>query len=184
MKVFGIILLALLVVGAGLVYADGARMSVNHSVSVTGVVAAPQEKVFALITDVKNGYVWRPEVKSVTTLEPDKGRDHWVEHLAHGQYMTFLATRTDPPNRREVRAGRSARLLRRQVDVRALARARAGDHNAAHHGGRLHQAAGLPLCDGAHHGADEEPRRLYEGHPGGGEQVGLRRVGARRPSAD
>ncbi len=97
MKVFGIILLVLLVVGAGLVYTDGAHMPLNHSVSVSGVVAAPQVKVFALITDVKNGYVWRPEVKSVTTLDPDQGRDHWVEHLAHGQFMTFLAVRTVPP---------------------------------------------------------------------------------------
>ena len=102
MKVFGIILLLLLVAAGGLIYADGSRLPVNHSVSVTGVVAAPPEKVFALITDVKNSYVWRPAVKSVTTLEPDQGRDHWVEHLAHGQFMTFMATRTDPPNRREV----------------------------------------------------------------------------------
>jgi hypothetical protein len=44
----------------------------------------------------------RPAIKSVTTLTPDRGRDHWVEHLAHGQFMTFLATRTDSPSRRDV----------------------------------------------------------------------------------
>jgi uncharacterized protein YndB with AHSA1/START domain len=69
---------------------------------VTGVVAAPQEKVFALITNVAHGADWRPAVKSVTTLAPDNGRDHWVEHLSHGQFMTFLATRTEAPTRREV----------------------------------------------------------------------------------
>jgi hypothetical protein len=35
-------------------------------------------------------------------LQPDQGRDHWVEHLKYGQFMTFLATRTEPPVRRDV----------------------------------------------------------------------------------
>jgi uncharacterized protein YndB with AHSA1/START domain len=102
MKVFGIILLLLIIAG-GLIYADGARMPSTHSVSVTGAVAAPPEKVFALITDVKNGSAWRPEVKEVTTLSPDSGRDHWVEHLGHGQFMTFLAVQTVPPVLRQVK---------------------------------------------------------------------------------
>jgi hypothetical protein len=101
MKVFGIILLVLAVAGVA-VYVDGARLPYDHSVSVTGVVAAPPEKVFKLITDVANGPSWRPAVKSVTTLQHDNGRDHWVEYLAHGQYMTFLATRTEAPTRRDV----------------------------------------------------------------------------------
>lgn len=101
MKIFGAILF-LLVAGGAIVYADGARMPVNHSVSVTGVVAAPQAKVFGLITNVAHGSDWRPAVKSVSTLTPDNGRDHWVEHLSHGQYMTFLATSTEAPTRREV----------------------------------------------------------------------------------
>jgi hypothetical protein len=42
-------------------------------------------------------------VKSVTLLRPDQGRDRWVEHLKYGQFMTFLALRTDPPMRRDVR---------------------------------------------------------------------------------
>jgi len=101
MKIFGAILFLLVLAGVA-VYADGARMPYNHSVTVTGVVAAPQEKVFALITNVAHGADWRPAVKSVSTLTPDKGRDHWVEHLGHGQFMTFLATRTEAPTRREV----------------------------------------------------------------------------------
>lgn len=101
MKVFGVIVLILLIAG-GIVYADGARMPMDHTVSVTGVVQAPPDKVFALITDVKDGSNWRPGVKSVTLLDKDQGRDHWVEHLNHGWFMTFLATRTDPPIRRDV----------------------------------------------------------------------------------
>lgn len=102
MKTFlGLIVLIALVAGI-VVYVDGTRLPVNHVVSVTGVVAAPPERVFALITNVAKGSDWRPAVKSVTVLNPDKGRDHWVEHLDYGQFMTFLATRTDPPMRREV----------------------------------------------------------------------------------
>jgi hypothetical protein len=101
MKIFGFILL-LLVLAVGIVYADGARLPYDHSVSVEGVVPAPQAKVFALIADFAHGSDWRPAVKSVTTLKPDNGRDHWVEYLDHGQFMTFLAVRTDPPMRRDV----------------------------------------------------------------------------------
>jgi hypothetical protein len=101
MKIFGAILLVLLVAGA-IVYAAGARLPYDHTVSVTGVVAAPPDKVFSLIANVAEGASWRPEVKYVTPLQPDKGRDHWVEHLGHGQYMTFLATRTEAPTRRDV----------------------------------------------------------------------------------
>ena len=102
MKVFGIILLIVVLAGVG-VYVDGARLPYDHSVSVTGVVNAPPEKVFALITDVANGSDWRPGVKSVTLLQPDQGRDRWVEHLKFGQFMTFLALRTEPPMRRAVK---------------------------------------------------------------------------------
>ena len=101
MKIFGLIVLVLLFAGV-IVYADGARLPFNHSVSVTGVVSAPQEKVFALITNVAKGADWRPAVKSVTVLKPNEGRDNWVEYLDHGQFMTFLAVRTDTPTRREV----------------------------------------------------------------------------------
>jgi uncharacterized protein YndB with AHSA1/START domain len=102
MKIAALVLLILLIAGGFAVYADGAKQPVDHSVSVTGVVQAPQEKVFTLITDVARGSQWRPAVKSVTVLQKNQDRDHWVEHLDHGQFMTFLATRTDPPNRRDV----------------------------------------------------------------------------------
>lgn len=101
MKTVGFIVVVLLIAGF-IVYADGAHLPANHTISVTGVVAAPQEKVFSLITDVKKGADWRAGVKSVTVLQPDNGRDHWVEHLDHGRFMTFLATRTETPIRREV----------------------------------------------------------------------------------
>ncbi len=101
MKIFGVLVLVLVLAGV-VVYADGARLPVDHTVSVTGVIAAPPEKVFGLITNVEKGPEWRPAVKSVTMLKPNQGRDNWVEHLDHGQFMTFLATRTESPTRRDV----------------------------------------------------------------------------------
>jgi len=102
MKKAALIVVVLLIAGGIATYAVGAREPVNHSVTVSDVVDAPQQKVFSLIADVAHGDDWRPAVKSVTVLQPDNNRDHWVEHLAHGQYMTFLATRNEPPYRREV----------------------------------------------------------------------------------
>ena len=102
MKILGIVVLVLLIAGV-LIYEDGAHLPATHTISVTGVVPAPPEKVFTLITDVKNGTVWRSEVKSVTTLDPDRGRDHWVEHVAFHRYMTFLALDTVAPTLRRVK---------------------------------------------------------------------------------
>ena len=102
MKIVALVVLILLIAGGAAVYADGSRQPVDHTITVSGVVAAPPEKVFTLISDVAHAPDWRPAVKSVTVLKKDKDRDHWVEHLAHGQYMIFLATRTEPPFRREV----------------------------------------------------------------------------------
>jgi hypothetical protein len=101
MKIVAVLVVILLLAGVG-AYADGTRLPVNHAVSVTGVVAAPPDKVFNLITSVAKGADWRPAVKSVTILRQDQGRDHWVEHLSHGQFMTFLAVKTEAPTRREV----------------------------------------------------------------------------------
>lgn len=90
-------LIALVAVAGVVCYAIGARLPVDHTASVAGTVEAAPAKVFALITHVGDGASWRKQVQSVKVLPPDAGRDHWVEDLGHGQTMTFLATRTDPP---------------------------------------------------------------------------------------
>jgi hypothetical protein len=105
MRTLGRILLSLILLIAVLIaiaYIDGLTLPVNHTTTVTGTVAASPAKVFALITNVSAAPTWRHAVKSVTVLPPDNGRDHWTENLDHGQTMTFLATRTDPPTRRDV----------------------------------------------------------------------------------
>ncbi len=83
-------------------YFDGLTLPIDHVATVTGTIAAPPEKVFALITHVSAFPTWRHAVQSVTVLPPDNGRDHWTEHLAHNQTMSFVATRTEAPSRRDV----------------------------------------------------------------------------------
>ena len=96
------LLIGLIVLAGIIAYVDGSSLPVDHTVSVTGAVPAPPQKVFALITNVADGARWRHSVKSVKVLPPDAGRDHWIEDLGHGQTMTFLATRTDFLTRRDV----------------------------------------------------------------------------------
>jgi uncharacterized membrane protein len=79
-------------------FAIGATMPVDHSITVSGTVAAPPAKVFALITNISAGPSWRPEVKSVEVLPKDNSRDAWIEDLGSGQKMKFLATTTAPPD--------------------------------------------------------------------------------------
>jgi hypothetical protein len=99
-------LVAIVVVLIGIVYIDGATLPVNHTTSITGTIPAPPAKVFALIANPAAGPIWRPAVKSVQILAPVYGPqgdlDHWVEDLGHGQTMTFLAVRSEPPTRRDV----------------------------------------------------------------------------------
>jgi hypothetical protein len=95
-------LAAVLIVLAVCAYIDGLTLPVDHVATVSGTVSAPPAKVFALIANVSAAPTWRHAVKSVTVLPPDDGRDHWTEHLAHNQDMTFLATRSEAPTRRDV----------------------------------------------------------------------------------
>jgi uncharacterized protein YndB with AHSA1/START domain len=96
----GIVLVVVLAVAG--CYLDGKTLPVNHSTTVTRTVDAPPDLVFARITNVAAGASWRPEVKAVTLLPPDNGRDHWVEDLGHGQTMNFLAVKTEAPTERDV----------------------------------------------------------------------------------
>ena len=95
-------LVAIIVLAGVLAYALGAREPLDHTASVTGTVDASPARVFALITNISAAPAWRKEVKSVQILPPGDGptgpQDHWIETLGHNSTMTFLATRTVPPN--------------------------------------------------------------------------------------
>jgi hypothetical protein len=95
-------LVAVFVLIGTAIYVDGNALPVDHTTSVTGIIAAPPAKVFALITNVGLAPTWRPGVKAVTVLPLVNGRDHWIEDIGHGQTMTFLATETKSPTMRQV----------------------------------------------------------------------------------
>lgn len=97
--VCALILVVIIVAGA---YAIGATLPVDHQVGIRAQVNAPPEAVFAKIIDVAHGAEWRPEIKGVQMLPSEDNQDHWVEDVGHGQTMTFLATRTWAPMRRDV----------------------------------------------------------------------------------
>jgi hypothetical protein len=100
-------LIAIIAILGIIVYADGVSLPLNHTTTVTGTIPASPDAVFTRIADVANGSTWRPGVKSVTMLPPKPLPDgtqqqQWTEHLAHNQTMTFLATHTEAPHRRDV----------------------------------------------------------------------------------
>ena len=78
-------------------FAIGATMPVDHSISITGTIAAPPAKVFAIITNVAAAPSWRHGVKSVEVLPKDNSRDAWIEDLGAGTKMKFLAITTVVP---------------------------------------------------------------------------------------
>jgi hypothetical protein len=86
-----------LLIAVGIAYALGSRYPADHTTAVTGTVDAAPAAVFDRIAAVNDGPTWRPEVKSVTMLAPDAGRDHWIEHLGYGDSMSFLATLSKQP---------------------------------------------------------------------------------------
>ena len=113
MKTLGraiLVLIAIVALIIAVAYIDGRTLPENHSVSITGTVPAAPADVFARIVDFAHGNTWRPEVKAVTVLAPDNGRDHWIEDIGHGQTMSFLATRTDPPSGSDAGARREVLL--------------------------------------------------------------------------
>jgi hypothetical protein len=90
-------LLTVLILAVAVVLILGALQPLNHTTTVTGIIAAPPDRVFAIITGIADAPKWRHAVQSVQVLPPDEGRDKWVETLDHNQKMAFLAVRTVPP---------------------------------------------------------------------------------------
>lgn len=105
MKTFGYIVgvLVLLVVVCGcVVYVMGRSLPVSHVASVSRPVAAPQAKVWALITDVQSGPTWRTGLKSVQMLPPQNGHPCWVEEVP-GMKMTLCEQESNAPDMRSVK---------------------------------------------------------------------------------
>lgn len=93
----------LLVAVVATAWIDGAILPVTHSTTVSGIVNAPPQLVFAKIADVPHQASFRPQVHSVQVLDATPGHERWIEDLGHGQKMRFEAVRNEPSTRRDVK---------------------------------------------------------------------------------
>ncbi len=110
MKTFGYIVgvLALLLVVCGvMVYMMGRALPVQHVASVSRGVAAPQAKVWALITDIEGQTKWRTGLKSVTMLPAEGGHPCWVEEVP-GMKMKLCETESTGMSERAVKISDAA----------------------------------------------------------------------------
>ena len=105
MKTFGYVvgaLVLLLIVVCAVAYAMGSALPVSHVASESRAVAAPQARVWALISDVQNGSKWRTGLKSVEMLPAEGGHPCWLEEQP-GMKMKLCEQESDPPSTRSVK---------------------------------------------------------------------------------
>ncbi len=80
----------------------GSRVPVAHTVSVTDVVPASQEKVWGLMTDTASQPSWRTGLKAVSPLPSENGATCWTE-VTSGMTMPLCADVRVAPVRQVVR---------------------------------------------------------------------------------
>ena len=94
-------LFAVLLLGVGVILFVGSRIPANHTATASGTVAAPRDRVWALISDVSAQPGWRTGLKSVEMLPGGSGGPCWRE-LQTGMAMPLCVTAADAPNSRVV----------------------------------------------------------------------------------
>jgi uncharacterized protein YndB with AHSA1/START domain len=80
----------------------GSRLPARHTASVSDTIAAPQQRVWDLITDVAKQPNWRTGLKAVTTHAPEGGVPCWTE-VQSSMTMPLCAEVSEAPTRRVVR---------------------------------------------------------------------------------
>lgn len=89
-----------LILLASVVWGIGSQLPQGHVVSRTTRLAAPPDRVFALISDVAAGPSWRTGLERVEVLPPVRGRSRYRE-TADGENLT-MEVETNEPDRRRV----------------------------------------------------------------------------------
>jgi uncharacterized protein YndB with AHSA1/START domain len=85
-----------------LVVIIGYALPVAHVASRDGVIAAPPDRVFALIADVERYPSWRSGVASVDVVSRTP-RLRWIETDRSGDTITFEVVEAHPPSKRVTR---------------------------------------------------------------------------------
>ena len=94
-------LFLLLLAATAVVLGLGSRIAQQHTATASGIVAASQDRVWSLISDVSAQPRWRTGLKSVERLPAAPGGPCWRE-LQSAMAMPLCVTRADPPNTRIV----------------------------------------------------------------------------------
>ena len=93
-----LIILAVVVVLAVLVYVVGALMPVKHSASRAARFRQKPETIFAAITDWRAFPTWRPGLREVRERQGSAGRASWVEVSREGE-IAMEVVEADAPRR-------------------------------------------------------------------------------------
>jgi len=94
--------LAVIALVVAVVFAVGALVPRDHVASSAATIPAPQQAVFAAITDVRAFPQWRGDVTSVEVIEDGTPPARWRETGKFGP-MTFERTAVSAPRRFETR---------------------------------------------------------------------------------
>jgi len=93
-----LVALAVVVLLVVILVVAGYTLPVKHRAVVQGLIAAPPERVYALITDVAAFPSWRTGVRSVEELPSPDGKRRWREVSGNGT-IPFVVDSADPPGR-------------------------------------------------------------------------------------
>lgn len=92
----------LLIFGAGaigiiiLFLASGFLLPRAHMARASAVIAAPRDKVWKLIADMKNTPSWLADAQAVERLPPEDGREVWKQTGRSGGTLIFATLRSEP----------------------------------------------------------------------------------------
>lgn len=100
LRISGYLFLVLLVVTA-VVIGMGSRLPVEHTATASAVIAAPPERVWAMISDVQGQAGWRTGLKRVEMMAPGAGGPCWRE-VQTGMEMPLCTISSEAPRGRVV----------------------------------------------------------------------------------
>ena len=97
MRIF-LVVLAILLLGVGIVLGIGTVLPQQHVVSRSADLYMPPDVVWQTITNPRSFVSWREEIDSIRSLAPRDGRPVWQEFGSDGR-ITYMRTVEEPPRR-------------------------------------------------------------------------------------
>lgn len=101
LRAFGVLLLVLAAIIVTAVIM-GSSLPHEHVATASVVIAAPQDRVWAIIEDIDAQPKWRAGLKAVEALPPQDGHRCWNE-IQSGGHMPLCEVSAAPPSSRVIR---------------------------------------------------------------------------------